>query len=107
MPRIIPEVLKNLFSKPATLKYPYERREMPERSRGKPAIDREKCIGCGVCGDICPPKAITYDEEDKPTVDLGRCIFCAECAQACPTEAITMSIEYELAVFDKADAVSK
>lgn len=107
MPRIIPDVLKNLFSKPATLKYPYERREMPERCRGMPAVDRDKCISCGACADVCPASAITYDEEDKPRVDLGQCIYCAECAQICPTEAITMSIEYELAVYDRAKAISE
>lgn len=107
MPKLIPDVLKNLFSKPFTLKYPFEKREVPENFRGKPEIDREKCVTCGLCERICPPKAITLDDEEKPVVNLGRCIYCAECADACPTEAIQRSNEYELGLYDRSNAVSK
>lgn len=107
MPRIILDVLKNLFSKPFTLKYPYERREPPENARGKPVIDRERCVGCGLCENTCPPRAITLDDEDKPVVDLGICIYCAECADACPVEAIQRSKEYELGLYDRSKAISK
>jgi len=107
MPRIIPEVLRNLFRKPNTVKYPYERREPPEGLRGKPVVDRGRCISCRLCSIVCPSKAITMDDEVKPVFDLGRCIFCGECADICPVKAITMTREFELAVFDKAEAVSK
>ncbi|MBS3815859.1 MAG: NADH-quinone oxidoreductase subunit I [Hadesarchaea archaeon] len=107
MPKIIPDVLKNLFKKPFTLKYPHERREPPEKFRGKPEIDREKCVSCGQCARVCPAWAITYDEEQKPIIDLGRCIFCGECAEVCPTNAIVMTKKYELATFDKDDLESK
>ena len=108
MPRILPDVLKNVFRKPATVKYPYERIEPPEGMRGKPAIDKEKCISCGLCVKVCPNRAITLDEETKkPRISLSRCIFCGECAEVCPRKAITMTKEYELAVYDKAQAVSE
>lgn len=107
MPWILPEIIRNLFRKPTTVKYPYKRREPPEDFRGKPVVDREKCISCGLCEKICPTKAISYDEEKKPHFNLGRCIYCGECADICPVKAITMTKEFELAVYDKAEAVSK
>jgi formate hydrogenlyase subunit 6/NADH:ubiquinone oxidoreductase subunit I len=106
MPRILPEVLRNLFRKPATVKYPYERVEPPEGLRGKPVIDRERCDGCGFCVDACPAQALTLDEETKkPRIQLARCIFCGECAEICPRKAIKFTKEYELATYDKRKAV--
>ena len=108
MPRITPDVLKNLLRKPATIKYPRERREPPEGFRGKPIIDREKCISCGACVKVCPDGAITLDEKTKkPRIRLGLCIACAMCAEVCPRKAITMTKEFELATYDKNKAISK
>jgi formate hydrogenlyase subunit 6/NADH:ubiquinone oxidoreductase subunit I len=96
MPRILPKVLGNLFRKPATVKYPYVKVEPPEGYRGRPAIDRERCIRCWLCIRACPDRAISIDKETKtPTIWLGRCTFCSECAEACPTKAITMTKEFE------------
>lgn len=107
MPRITLEVLKNLFKKPATVKYPFEHRDYPERLRGKTVLVRERCVSCGLCARVCPSWAITYDDEKKPIFDVGRCIFCGECADVCPTTAIIMSREFELATFDKETLISK
>jgi ferredoxin-type protein NapF len=29
--------------------------------RGRPSVDREACTGCGLCIDVCPPRAIAVD----------------------------------------------
>ncbi|HID61027.1 MAG TPA: NADH-quinone oxidoreductase subunit I [Hadesarchaea archaeon] len=96
MPRILPKVLQNLFRKPFTVKYPYVKRELPKGYRGRPAIDREKCIRCWLCIRACPDRAISIDRGTKtPSIWLGRCTFCGECAEVCPTKAIIMTEEFE------------
>ncbi|HET8567889.1 MAG TPA: hypothetical protein VFM93_02755, partial [Candidatus Limnocylindria bacterium] len=50
---------------PVTRKYPYEKRELPERSRGLIALLLEpetsifKCESCLMCEKACPPRAIS------------------------------------------------
>ena len=66
------------------------------------------CIGCSICADMCPAKAISLEASQdeggrkltKYEIDLGKCIFCGICAEACPTKAIHNTIEYELATFN-------
>ncbi|HEV8535397.1 MAG TPA: hypothetical protein VGR87_06705 [Candidatus Limnocylindria bacterium] len=50
---------------PVTRKYPYEKRDLPERSRGLIALLLEpetsifKCESCLMCEKACPPRAIS------------------------------------------------
>jgi len=48
-------------------------------------IDREKCIECDLCQEIC-----RFDAVQNYTVDPVSCEGCGFCHQICPTEAITM-----------------
>ncbi|TMC78355.1 MAG: hypothetical protein E6J09_04920 [Chloroflexi bacterium] len=51
--------------RPVTRKYPYEKRDLPERSRGLIALLLEpetsifKCESCLMCEKACPPRAIS------------------------------------------------
>jgi len=55
------------------------------------------CIGCGLCGEICPPKCIQFDKRqgglalNAPYIDpqAKACILCMKCTEVCPTEALT------------------
>jgi NAD-dependent dihydropyrimidine dehydrogenase PreA subunit len=51
--------------------------------------DREKCIGCGQCMEICPVNVIKM-EGDFPVVDKEWCIGCGVCAIPCPSSAIKL-----------------
>lgn len=49
-------------------------------------VDEEKCVGCGICEQIC-------DMGCKPLQNANslECIRCGKCKQECPTKAITFS----------------
>src|SRR3982751_3224497 len=56
---------------PVTRKYPYEKRDLPERSRGLIALLREpetsifKCESCLMCEKACPPRAISISYRSR------------------------------------------
>ncbi|MDP2173039.1 MAG: 4Fe-4S binding protein [Candidatus Cloacimonadaceae bacterium] len=51
-------------------------------------IDKEACIGCGACVDICPVSALLM-EDGKAVVDEDTCIDCGACIGTCPVVAIS------------------
>jgi len=68
---------------------------LPERFRGLPVIDAEKCRdGCRACVEACPTGALAAE---GPSIDLGRCLFCTDCVDACPQGALAWSGEHRLA----------
>ncbi len=103
------ELLKNAASRPCTLIYPFEKREMPKGSRGKHDYDEAKCTGCGMCSRVCPSFAIELKglgpKCEGLRVNLGACLFCQQCEESCPTGAIWLTTAYELAVINKADGI--
>jgi nitroreductase/NAD-dependent dihydropyrimidine dehydrogenase PreA subunit len=51
-------------------------------------VNKDKCIGCGVCAAVCPKNYIGMTEERTPT-DAGlTCIACGHCVAACPQSAL-------------------
>jgi len=52
-----------------------------------PKINKEKCVGCGICVNICPVNAISI-EDGKASIDQEKCIHCGKCLNICPTNAI-------------------
>lgn len=97
---------KSLRTGIVTQKYPRVPARCPERFRGRPDLDVEKCDGCGDCVTACPTRVIRVEPATgtlpgRVTLDLAGCIFCAECVTACPSGAFRMTQEFELASFDR------
>ena len=66
-----------------------------------PIIDKEKCIECGTCAQICPLDVIRFvkDENGKKHVKVKypyECWHCRACVMDCPKGAI--ELEYPLAM---------
>jgi len=98
------EVLRTFFVKPATVLYPAEKLEMPDKFRGKLVFYPEKCIGCKICMKDCPTNAISIKKLDDGTfeadIDLDKCIYCAQCVDSCPKKALEATKDVELAQLD-------
>ena len=55
----------------------------------RPQLRREKCVGCGVCKNVCPANAIAM-EKGKPRIDRKQCIRCFCCQEFCPESAMVV-----------------
>ena len=51
-------------------------------------VDPEKCIGCGMCQDICPEGAIRV--ENIARVNPRVCVGCGLCVANCPQGALLL-----------------
>ena len=58
----------------------------------KAVVDKEKCLKCGKCKDVCLQNAIS----GMGTVDKKNCIGCAKCYKICPTKAISIHSEEKI-----------
>lgn len=73
------------------------------KSNFDPVIEKDKCLTCTVCQEICPMDAISAKESndgsEKQDIIMNRelCIGCGLCASHCPQEAIYLqkSRDYE------------
>lgn len=55
----------------------------------RPFIHVDKCKGCGVCRNSCPPSAISI-EAGKAQIDETKCIRCYCCQELCPENAVEL-----------------
>ncbi|MCK5059176.1 MAG: 4Fe-4S binding protein, partial [Candidatus Aminicenantes bacterium] len=51
----------------------------------------DSCIGCTICAQRCPAKAIPITPYQKHEILQDKCIKCGTCQSVCPTEAVTVS----------------
>jgi pyruvate formate lyase activating enzyme len=52
----------------------------------------DKCIACRTCVEICPEKAVTFDENGL-IIKEELCTFCLACREYCPGQAIEVKGE--------------
>lgn len=118
----------------ATVRYPDETRDYPERFRGVHRLTHRvdgspRCVACLCCSTACPAQCIhiepaEYEAGDSRhgyerfpkvfVIDELRCVFCGYCVEACPCDAIRMdtgyhvpaSTEREHFIFDKETLMS-
>ncbi len=112
---VIPKIIRNMFSKPITTRFPHESNPIPDGYRGEHRFNIDKCISCGLCSKICPNRAIEMVEapgeyRDKypkkyPKIDLGKCCFCALCQDICPSGAMKLTKNFFLSTFDPSDVI--
>jgi len=54
-----------------------------------PILDKNKCIGCQECAQICPAEAIEFNDSHFPQFQRSKCISCLCCSELCSQQAIT------------------
>jgi formate hydrogenlyase subunit 6/NADH:ubiquinone oxidoreductase subunit I len=93
------EILRSIFRKPATQRFPFEIAPVPQRLRGVVRYNPEKCTGCQLCMKDCPANAIEIITVDKPNkrfimrFHADRCTYCAQCIVNCRFNCLEMSNE--------------
>jgi formate hydrogenlyase subunit 6/NADH:ubiquinone oxidoreductase subunit I len=106
----LPELLRHLFKKPATVDYPFKKMAVPKDFRGTPYLQPELCIVCKACERDCPAEAIEIAAVGDPAekrfrmvIHNDRCIHCAQCVDVCPTTPKAMQIDslFEIAADDR------
>jgi len=58
-------------------------------SRFRACVEKENCIGCGVCQERCQFSAVNL-QDGIAAIAQERCIGCGLCVSTCPTRAIGM-----------------
>jgi ferredoxin len=51
-------------------------------------LDRERCIGCRRCVEVCPHGVFTLQDGRAWLLDREACMECGACARNCPPTAI-------------------
>lgn len=74
--------------------------KMEMHSAGKPSVDHEKCVGCGVCAENCAHDAITI-VDDKATIDHEVCTGCGRCIGVCAVDAVEAAGDESIEILNK------
>lgn len=50
--------------------------------------DRERCVGCGRCIEVCPHQVFGMEQKKALLLDADACMECGACALNCPAAAL-------------------
>lgn len=53
-------------------------------------IDKNKCVGCGMCAKVCVAHNIVINNKKAETL-LDDCLMCGQCSAVCPKNAVSVS----------------
>lgn len=107
-----PYGLARLLS-PKVYAAPHRQIPLPGALADQDAFERA-CIGCGLCGEVCPPRCVEFKQREggsgvnTPYIDPAKkaCILCNKCMEVCPTDALTETpireIDMGIAQIDRA-----
>jgi len=59
------------------------------------AVDKTRCVACGVCENTCPLGAVKVRRGCYAAVEAERCIGCGKCARLCPVGCIEVKARDE------------
>ena len=51
----------------------------------------EKCVGCGMCTEVCPHGVFEVSDGKAVLLEKDFCIECGACAMNCPASAIEVN----------------
>ncbi len=54
-------------------------------------LDQNKCVGCGMCLEVCPHNVFILNKGKAQISDLDSCMECGACLKNCAFSAITVS----------------
>lgn len=54
-------------------------------------LDRDGCVGCGMCTIVCPHGVFLMQDHKAEIVDRDGCMECGACARNCPSRAIRVT----------------
>lgn len=69
----------------------------------KTVCDKKDCMGCGLCKNICPKKAISFEPLDNdflyPVINQSLCVDCGKCVDLCPNNQKLKKNKFEKVVY--------
>lgn len=57
----------------------------------KYSIDSERCKACLLCVKVCPSSAISGEKKQPQIIDRDKCIKCGACREICKFEAVIIT----------------